>query len=160
MTQEAPSLITDEMRASIGRESAPVRYELDKTAVRMFARAVGHTDLKYYDEDYAKSRGYRSIVAPPGYLGAAIYKPGQQAAGPGAPGPDGRPTRALNGGNEYEYTGVPICASDVLTAVSKTVSIDQRMSSLGPMVITRRESVYTNQNGEVVCRAYGTGLSY
>ena len=28
------------------------------------------------------------------------------------------------------------------------------------MMITRRETTYTNQNGEVVCRAYGTVLNY
>lgn len=161
MTQEAESLITDEMRAAIGREGPPVRHELDKTAIRMFARAVGHTDLIYYDEEYAKSKGYRSLVAPPAYLGTPLFNPntgGGGFTGPGTVG--GRRMRALNGGSEYEYTGVDICAGDVLTSVSKTIDIQQRQSSLGPMIITRRESVYTNQNGEVVCRSYGTGLQY
>jgi hypothetical protein len=31
---------------------------------------------------------------------------------------------------------------------------------MGLMLITRRETTYTNQNGEVVCRGYGTGLTY
>jgi hypothetical protein len=48
----------------------------------------------------------------------------------------------------------------VLTSVGKTVSIEQVTSSLGQMVITRRESTYTNQNGEVVARSYGTSLNY
>ena len=160
MTQEAESFITDEMRASIGREGPPVPHELDKTAIRMFARAVGHVDPIFYDEEYAKSKGHRSLVAPPGYLGTTIFSP----SGGGFTGPGGtiggRRMRALNGGSEYEYTGIDICAGDVLTAVSKTVDISQRQSSLGPMIITRRETVYTNQNGEVVCRAYGTGLQY
>jgi len=163
MTQEqAPeSLITDEMRASIGKEGAPVRLELDKTAIRMFARAVGHTDLKYYDEAHAQSLGHRSIVAPPGYLGTPVFSPNSGGfTGPGLVGPGGRVLRALNGGSEYEYTGIDICAGDVLTAVTKVVSIDERRSSIGLMMITRRETVYTNQNGEVVCRSYGTGLSY
>ena len=160
MTQETETRITAEMRATIGREGAPVRHEVDKTSIRMFARAVGHTDLIYYDEDYAKSNGHRGIVAPPAYLGTTIFNPNNQPPGPGAPGADGRRRLGMNGGSEYEYTGVEICAGDVLTAVSKTVSIDERRSSMGLMVITRRESVYTNQNGEVVCRAYGTGLQF
>ncbi|HXH23066.1 MAG TPA: MaoC family dehydratase N-terminal domain-containing protein [Dehalococcoidia bacterium] len=166
MTQEAPSLITDEMRASIGRESPPVRHEVDKTGIRMFARAVGHTDPIFYDEEAAKARGYRSLVCPPGYLGTTVFNPNRMAGvmaamgGPGAAGPGGRRMRVLNGGTEYEYTGIPICAGDVLTSVSKTVSIEQVTSSLGPMVITRRESTYTNQNGEVVARSYGTSLNY
>jgi hypothetical protein len=40
------------------------------------------------------------------------------------------------------------------------VDISERKSSLGMMLITRRETTYTNQNGEVVARAYGTSLQY
>ena len=162
MTQEqAESLITDEMRASIGREGLPTRLEVEKTGIRMFARAVGQTDPIFYDEAYAKSKGHRSLVAPEGFLGTPIFDPSRPPAGPGAPaGRGGRLTRALNGGSEYEYYGIDICAGDVITAVSKTVDITERQSSLGQMLITRRETTYTNQNGEVVCRSYGTGLQY
>jgi acyl dehydratase len=166
VTQEAPSLITDEMKASIGKESAPSRSEVDKTGIRMYARAVGHTDPIFYDEEAAKARGYRSLVCPPGYLGTGVYDPSRAAGmmaamgGPGAAGPGGRRMRVLNGGTEYEYTGIPICAGDVLTSVGKTVSIEQVTSSLGPMIVTRRESTYTNQDGKVVCRSYGTSLNY
>jgi acyl dehydratase len=166
VTQEAPSLITEEMKASIGREGPPSTSEVDKTGIRMFARAVGHTDPIFYDEEAAKARGYRSLVCPPGYLGTPVYNPNRAAAmaagmgmGMGG-GAGGRRMRVLNGGTEFEYTGIPICAGDVLTSVSKTVSIEQVTSSLGPMLITRRESTYKNQNGEVVCRMYGTTLNY
>jgi hypothetical protein len=161
-------LLTDEMRASIGREGPPVRHEVDKTGIRMFARAVGHTDLIFYDEEYAKSRGYRSLVAPPGYLGTAVFSPrggggggmAAMAAMMGAGG--GRRMRVLNGGTEYEYTGEPICAGDVLTSVSKTVSMDETFSQglKTNMLITRRESTYTNQDGKVVARMYGTTIQY
>src|SRR5581483_278143 len=63
MTTE--SVITDQMRAAIGMEGAPYTLEVDKTAVRMFARAVGYTDPLFYDEAFAKSKGYRSLPAPP-----------------------------------------------------------------------------------------------
>ena len=162
MTQEKQSLITDEMRASIGKESPPTTLEVEKTGIRMFARAVGHTDQIYYDEEYAKSKGHRSIVAPLAYFGTAIYNPvrGGQAGGGNQVGAGGRVMRGLDGGREFEYTGVEICAGDTLTAVSKTVDISERESRLGTMMITRRETTYTNQNGEVVCRAYGTVLNY
>ena len=38
------SVITQEMRDAIGVESEPTWLEIDKLQVRMFARAVGHTD--------------------------------------------------------------------------------------------------------------------
>ncbi len=47
---EGTSVTTDKMRAEIGVESEPVTFEVDKTACRMFARAVGYTDPIYFDE--------------------------------------------------------------------------------------------------------------
>jgi acyl dehydratase len=135
----------------------------------MFARAVGHTDPIFYDEEAAKARGYRSLVAPPGFLGTPVFNPSRgggglaaMAAAMGAAGmaAGGRPRRVLNGGTEFEYTGIPICAGDVLTSVGKTVGIEETAGRLGPMLITRRESTYTNQNGEVVARMYGTTIQY
>ena len=161
MTQEkTESMITDEMRASIGKEGRPTTLEVDKAGIRMFARAVGQTDLIFYDEAYAKGKGHRSLVAPEGFFGTPIFNPSAPPMGAGQPGRDGRPVRNLNGGSEYEYYGIDICAGDVLAAVSKTVDISERQSSLGLMLITRRETTYTNQNGEVVARSYGTGLQY
>ena len=161
MTQQEETLISDEMRASLNKEGPPTTLEVEKTSIRMFARAVGHTDLIFFDEAYAKSKGHRSIVAPPGYLGTPIFTPNSGGfTGPGGRSPSGRPLRALNGGTEYEYTGIDICAGDTITSVSKTVDLTERRSSMGLMLITRRETVYTNQNGEIVCRGYGTGLTY
>ena len=159
--QQEESLLTDEMKATLNKEGPPTKLEVDKTAIRMFARAVGHTDMIFYDEEYARSKGHRSLVAPPGYFGTPIYSPtGGGFTGPGGRSSSGRPLRALNGGTEYEYTGIEVCAGDTITSVSKTVSLDERRSSLGLMLISRRETVYTNQNGEVVCRSYNTGLTY
>jgi N-terminal half of MaoC dehydratase len=162
MTTEEESLVTDEMRASVGREGSPVQYEVEKLGVRQFARAVGHKDPVFFDEQHARDRGHRSILAPPGYLGSPVYRAGVPERGPGDadPAAGGRRWRALNGGSEFQYTGVDICAGDVLTAVSKVVDVRQTRGSLGPMIITRRESIYTNQDGAVVCRATGTGIQY
>src|SRR5438045_1623393 len=97
-TMTTQSVITDEMRAAIGVEGEPYTVEVDKTSVRMFARAVGYADPVFYDEEFAKSKGYRSIPAPPHYLGTPIFNPNQP--------PSGRPRftspykRGLNGGTD------------------------------------------------------------
>src|SRR3972149_3926693 len=122
MTQESPSLITEEMRAGIGREGPPVRHEVDKTGIRMFARAVGHTDLIYYDEEYAKSKGHRSLVCPPAFLGHPVFIPGQPFAGMGYRSIKTPLKRVLNGGTEFEYFDEDICARDPPSATEPGMS--------------------------------------
>jgi acyl dehydratase len=161
--QEAQSVITDEMRAAIGKEGEPATLEVEKTGCRMFARAVGHTDLIFYDEAYAKSKGYRGIVAPPGFLGTPVFKPSGGGRGVGEMGGAGRFSipykRVLNGGTDYEYFDV-VCAGDVLTARTKITGFTERTGSIGPMLITNRETTYTNQDGKVVAKMYGTTIQY
>jgi hydroxyacyl-ACP dehydratase HTD2-like protein with hotdog domain len=165
MTTE--SVITDEMRAAIGVESEPYTLELDKTSVRMFARAVGYTDPLFYDEDFAKAKGYRSLPAPPHYLGTPVFNPATADPTFGGPRTRQRFTtpfkRRLNGGTDIEYftTGPAdaICAGDVLTATSKIADIQERKGSIGTMLITVTETVY-RRNGQVVAISRGTGIQY
>ena len=95
------SVISDEMRAAIGVESTAGVMEIENTNCRMFARSVGYTDPIFYDEAAAKARGYRGIVAPPGFLGTPIFKPGSGGGAPGETGGRGFAVpykRILNGG--------------------------------------------------------------
>jgi hypothetical protein len=162
-------LITPEMKARIGVEGASYTLEVDKTAIRMFARSIQYTDPIFYDEEFAKSKGYRSIIAPPHYLGTPIYNPagsdptfgGPRGGGGGPAGQRGgnpKLTRILNGGTEIEYLDV-IQAGDVLTASSKVADIVQRKGSMGPMVITTTETTY-KRDGKVVAISRGTGIAY
>ncbi len=160
-TQEFQSVITDEMRAALGKESEPTTLEVEKTGCRMFARAVGHKDPIYYDEAYAKGKGYRSIVAPPGFMGTPVFKLRERPAEGEMPGL--RFTipykRVLNGGTEIEYLDT-ICAGDTLTSRNKVTAFNERQGSLGPMLITNTEITYTNQDGKVVAKTYGTVIQY
>lgn len=160
MSQPQASVITEEMRAAIGRESEPVTYEVDRTACRMFARAVGYTDPVFYDEEEARRRGYRGIPAPPGFLGHPVIVPGR------TPGPgyasfrfETPLKRILNGGTDIEYFDV-VCAGDVLTATTRLVDINERQGSIGLMLFTITETTYRNQEGKVVAKQRGTLISY
>jgi acyl dehydratase len=165
MTQAQASVITDEMRAAIGVEGPAAVMEVEKTNCRMYARSVGHKDPIFYDEEAAKARGFRSIVAAPGFLGTPIFNPSRAAATPGEFGGRGFSIpykRVLNGGTDYEYfpENDTVCAGDTITARSKIAGFEEATGSLGPMLITRRETTYTNQNGKVVCKMYGTVIQY
>jgi len=158
-------LITPEMKARIGVESQPWTVEVDKTAVRMFARSVQYTDPIFYDEEFAKSKGFRSVIAPPHYTGTPIFNPATSDATFGGPRGSGQPRggnprlrRVLNGGTEIEYRDV-IQAGDVLQASSKVEEIVERKGSLGAMVITTTATTYT-RDGQVVAVVRGTGIAY
>jgi hypothetical protein len=163
VTQEP--LITDDLRAAIGREADPITIEIDKSAIRMFARSVGHTDLIYYDEGYAKSKGYRSLVCPPGFLGHGIHSPLKPS------GIIGNSVQAmpqfnfvfkglLNGGTEFEYYGEDICAGDTLKGISKIGDLRERSGAMGQMLIVITETNYTNQDGKLVATQRGTVIMY
>lgn len=163
MTQE--SLITDEMRAVIGRESEPITIEVEKHPIRMFARAVGHTDLIFYDEEYARSKGHRSLVAPPGFVGHAVHRPDRPSGIIGSSVTRAPEIRVqfkgvLNGGTEFEYYGEDICAGDVLTGKSKVIDIRERTGAMGKMLIVVSETNYTNQQGKLVATQRGTAIMY
>ncbi len=158
------NLITQEMKDAVGVESAPWTVEVDKTSVRMFARSVGHTDPVFYNEDEAKRRGYRSLPAPPAYLGTTLFNPASSDATFGGPRSGRRSfstplKRILNGGTEIEYMD-DICAGDRLTAKSKIADISQRSGGIGTMLITVTETSYTNQDGKLVAVMRGTGIQY
>ena len=66
----------------------------------------------------------------------------------------------LNGGTEVEPVA-QIYAGDVLTSVSSLTSVELLPSrAYKRMVVRKTETVYTNQDGEVVARTRGTGISY
>lgn len=161
---EKTPLITPEMQAQVGVEGRGSTMEVDKTMIRLFARAVGHTDPVYYDEAAAKAAGYRSLPCPPGYLGTPIFNPSRAGAGRGpadaGPGPQpSRPLRrVLNGGTEIEYLD-DICAGDVLISASHLANLEETAGSLGEMLISTNKTVY-RRDGKVVAISTNTGIRY
>ncbi|MCA9825977.1 MAG: MaoC family dehydratase N-terminal domain-containing protein [Dehalococcoidia bacterium] len=163
MPENEYEYISDEMLAAVGKEGSPTTFEVDKTMIRMFARAVGYTDPVYYDEKAAQAAGYRSLPCPPGYLGTPVFNPKRESSGPGpmsfGPAPKKPLTRLLNGGTQLEFFG-DICAGDVLTSTGHLAEIAETKGSLGTMVVMTNKSVYKNQDGEVVAISTGTVLRY
>ena len=151
------SVITDEMRAAVGVESDPSVYEIEKEPIRRWADAIGDTNPLYRDEEYAKSRGYRSIIAPPGFI--AQYAFPVKSGGGGRRDFRNPFARMLNGGNEYELLK-PVQAGDTISSTTKIAELRERQGRMGTMLIITSETTYKNQDGDVVARARGTGISY
>ena len=153
MAQE--SLITDEVRAAIGVEVVGPPELIEMKAIKDYAKAINWPDPPnplHVDEEYAKKTRYGGIIAPWSFyttLGRGM--PRQRVPLP--------PARVgMNGGNDYEYF-LPIRPGDVITTSGKTVDITERDGRAGKLIITTSERTFTNQNGEVVGIAHGTGIS-
>lgn len=151
--------LTPEMKAVIGRESAPVPHEVSALGIRTFARAVGYTNPVYYDIDAAKAKGHRDLLAPPGYYGMPVFRPDATTGGEADPGGE-RFSRRLNGGTEVEPL-LDVHAGDVLDAVTRVTDLQLRPTRLGQMLVRVAETVYTRRSdGAVVGRIRNTGLRY
>lgn len=155
-------LITEEMRQQIGARSEPITNEVDRTMVRLFARAVGYTDPVFYDVEAATAAGYRDLPAPPGYLGTPIFNPGSERRGGFNPQAlkTARPlNRILNGGTDIEYHK-DICAGDILTSESYVSDLAERKGSIGDMLIVTSKTEYKDQSGDVAAVMTGTLIRY
>ncbi|MDH4146080.1 MAG: MaoC family dehydratase N-terminal domain-containing protein [Acidimicrobiia bacterium] len=158
--------LTDEMRAAVGVESEPWPVEITSTSVRAFARGVGYTDPKYYDDAAAAAAGYDALPAPPCYLGTPVWIPGKSDptfSGPRNTGPSVRHglRGLLDGGTEVVYER-PLKAGDKLFMTSKIADLEVKESKgLGKMLVVTSEQTFTEQDsGEVVMRTFAQAIYY
>jgi N-terminal half of MaoC dehydratase len=135
------TLVTPELEALVGKEWPPVIHEVDRTGIRMWARAVGIDDTVFHDEMEARARGFERMPAPPGFMGVPRTLPGDLEPGPPIRGLHPELTRSLNGGTEYEYHS-PVMAGDELVATTAIVDVKEREGSVGPMLLITRETTY------------------
>jgi acyl dehydratase len=142
--------VVDFDRSVLGVESAALQYEVEKGAIRKFAEAIGDDDRIYYDEQAARTAGFKTIVAPPTFL--CTFRAREL--------PDlkldfGRVN--LNGGNEYEYYR-PVYTGDTITVTAKYADVSERTGRTGKMVFVVTELTFKNQHGEVVAKGRNTGI--
>ncbi len=158
-------VLTEQMTAQIGAESPPWPFEVTTTSVRAFARGVGYTDPVYFDVAAAIKAGYRSLPAPPTYIGTPVFIPGRSSdtfSGPseGMPNVDHGLKGILDGGTETE-TYDTICAGDELSAVTRIAALDVRPSkALGKMLVMGTETEYRNAAGDLVAKQRAQVIYY
>lgn len=126
--------------------------EMEKGAIRKFARAVGVSNPLYFDEAYARARGFRSVVVPEDMLFGIefTYTP--------APVECPAPT-VLDGGGEWEFLR-PIVAGDIITFERRLVDVSERRTSMGKTYFVTTEIVWSNQHREVVAKGKLTDICY
>jgi hydroxyacyl-ACP dehydratase HTD2-like protein with hotdog domain len=159
------SLLTDEIRSWIGRETSPWTIEVSRLDVQRFAVATDDLNPLYLDEAKAKQSPYEGLIAPPLFYMAPLTEPKPESE----LRPDGLPyegkfpipptplPRLMDGGTEIEFFH-PIRVGDVLTGHSKIVDIYQKEGRSGPLIFVVRETTFTNQRGEVVLIEKGASI--
>lgn len=134
----------------IGRATLPGRNEVEKGAIRKFAEAIGDTNRLYFDEEFARSQGYKSVVAPPTF--PVTFIPGSNPR----EGIDIDYQRLLHGDQTFVYERA-ICAGDVLWTTSRVVDAFEKAGKRGgSMDFYVFEDESRDGDGNVVCRARRT----
>ena len=148
---------SEDLQAVVGKSWPGPTMEVTTTSIRMFARALGYSEPHFYNIRTAQAKGYPSLLAPPGFMGFAVYDPNQDAEQP-SPWPTF--ARSLNGGRAFDVIE-PVFAGDVLTSVRTAKSVVTRQSRMGTLLIRVSETLYTRESdGKVVGRRRDTSINY
>ena len=180
------SALTPAVKAVIGATAekieASLPWGIEREGLRIFTQAIMDPDPRYWDDEFAKTTKFGQVITPPiycTYLGRRT-RPGSEdpitrafAENPNSDGiggvrtPETRgglpdvPThlkRVLNAGNEIELRQYPKIG-DRIFSQAKYADIKERVGKDGSqMLIVSTETVYTNQNGEVLCILRASGI--
>ena len=137
---------------AIGTESEQLSNDIEKGAIRRFVEAIEDNNPTYLDEEYAKSLGYRNVIAPPTFLRSVKT----------APLPDhiqSPYSAVVDGGSVWEYFN-PVCAGDKIFTITKFEKVFDRDGRLGKMIFLIKTTSYTNQLSELVATQTTTSITY
>lgn len=129
----------------IGIKTDWSKIEVEKGAIRKFAEAIGANNPLYFDEEYAREKGYRSLVCPTTFP-ATFHLP--------KPGINLDLTRTLHGEQEYEYER-PLVAGDILRCRSELVDVYERQGK-ELMTFYIIETRGEDENGQLVYKSRAT----
>lgn len=176
---QSESALTAEVKAVIGATAekieASLPWGIEREGLRVFTNAIMDPDPRYWDDEFAKSTKFGGVITPPiycTYLGRRT-RPGSEdpvtrafAENPNSDGIGGVRTpetrgglpdvpshlkRVLNAGNEIEVRQYPKLG-DRIFSQAKYSDIKERVAKDGArMLIVTTETIYTNQNDEVLC---------
>jgi hypothetical protein len=156
---------------------AEYRFPVDRTAIMLFASAIGETNPIYWDEEVAAATPLGGVIAPPTFCTASSQwdpsyglrgvrkiptaPPPVETAGAGSRregGGGGSLARVLHGEERYEYFK-PMRAGmrlEVSTRSGKTWEKEGRRG--GKLQFSESVREYRDESGELVVRATTVGV--
>ena len=118
-------------------------FEITEASIQGFTRSIGGTNPVFLDEAAARHAGYSGIIAPPTYCTVLL----QRISLPDIKLQFGRV--GMHAGQRVQPKA-PIVAGDQLTASSHLKEVYAKTGRSGTMVFVVWETIFTNQNNEVV----------
>ncbi len=150
------SLLTPEVRAMVGRESAPTTEQVERGAVRRWTKATFDASPLHTDESYARASAYKCLVAPPSYLHAIAKDFMDEAQDLHIPV---TAKQRVAGGEDWEFF-LPILVGDIITRRQKIADIYEKQTKARTMLFIVTEISYSNQRGELAALARNTSIAY
>jgi acyl dehydratase len=151
------TLVSPAARALIGQVSEERSGTVHKKEFQRWAAAVGDLNPLYFDDDAARTAGYREVVMPPMFLSQALngvtfldsLRPdGISGGGISLPLPE----RRMAGGEETFYYQ-PVYPGDVVTSRRTLAGITEKHGRSGAFVLVTWETSYHNQDGDLIARS-------
>ncbi len=150
---EEKILTFEEIKQRAGEEIVET-LEVDKSMIRNFAQGIGDENPLWTDEEYARSKGYATVIAPPGFFQAAVmssaftrFRPNMNIG------------RGVDAGGEWEIYK-PVEAGDVLTNTFKFADVVQEEGKKGMKTFLKFETTHVNQRGETVAKSRSQILKF
>jgi 3-methylfumaryl-CoA hydratase len=149
------TLLTDEHREWIGRESEPVSVEVSRREIVKYAIATEQRQEKYLRGDEAPPMFLFNLFGALRPLSELRSDglPRGQGAGPSLP-----LKRVMAGGTEL-IQHRPIRPGDRLTATSRITDLYEKTGAQGPLIFTVRSMRVTDANGAPVLEEIQTAIA-
>jgi len=136
------------------------KYVVTKKDIRRFAQAIGDPNPLYYDEVYAKTTRFESIVAPPLFCHSVAF----EDVSPEQLPPDGSPVEAdvpipakrmVGGGSVFENY-IRFKPGDTIVVKAKIKDLYTKQGKSGLLYFIVHETCFYNQNNELAAKETAT----
>jgi len=160
MTAEDTPLVSEELRAWVGRTSPAQPLELlNASDVRRYTDATGDANPLWLDDAYARSLGHPGRLLPPILVGWVPFSLKEGEAADRLASFDLRRqlplppnyTNVRNAGSETEWLK-PVYLGEQLSSLSQITDIVTRQGKMGKGIYVTQEEQISNSKGEVVFR--------
>jgi acyl dehydratase len=151
--------VPKDVLAMIGVEKVR-HYDVTKRDIKRFAQAIGETNFIHFDEDYAKSTRYSTIIAPPLFCQMFTFEdvPVDRLPSDGSPIEMDVPLpakRTVGGASSYEIFQ-PVKAGDRIIVKSTLRDVFTKEGKSGMLYFVVVVTEFFNQRNEPVAKETAT----